>query len=570
MKDPLALRWAALGLGLLVQCSSTAAPSTPLDGGAVGLDGSAPDVSAADAADDADATAADAAAAAADAPTSQTCENPLPLAERWVVPDLASASAPRCELGGTESAYAWASIEVPARAVLVLRSSQPSRGPDQVSLFSDCAATACLPTVSTTTDGFVVRRFFNDAATPRTVRIAARRGVIVFTTIERTPPNLRCDDARLIEREGPVVEDGPFPAIDPAPACPEVYAPTGPVRWYRVAIGHLPGNTLVVNAPPDIDVRLVTACDAPSCAAAPYLQVYNATRTLLRWPVARDATAPLYLAVQRRPINPVSSAPITFEVTVGSGIAGRLCADALQVDRSLDLRDFETRSGAERVAVCNDAFGRTTRMRWFDVWLQPGQSLIAHSFELSSTARTAWQLYDDCADRRCGVFASPTSFGTTLEYANTTAEVRGVKLALGNLAPEYVDALRVRVRTFTPAANRTCATARRVAPNAVLLREDLTTGGEGPPPCAVGGPRRALWYITTVPPGHELAPRLFNSTEPEARVDVPNACPSGTCTATFANRTAVPIEVTYAVSQESRFGFFATYDLDARSIPLSE
>lgn len=58
---------------------------------------------------------------------------------------------------------------------------------------------------------------------------------------------------------------------------------------------------------------------------------------------------------------------------------------------------------------------------------------------------------------------------------------------------------------------------------------------------------------------------MLNSTEPGARVDLPDACPVGACTERFANRTGVPIEVTYAVSQDSRFGFFATFDLDARS-----
>ncbi len=561
VNDRVELRWLVLAAGLQLRCTTTVGSIAPADSGldrAEALVDAASEV-ALDVGSD----------ASSDVPMpGSTCDDAQPLGERWVVPEDASGEAPRCELGGTERAYAWSSITVPGRAVLVLRSRDASRGPDQLSLFADCRAAACLPTVQTASEGLTVRRYLNDSATPLLVRIAARRGAIVLPTIERTPPNLRCDDATLIDREGTYVDDGPFPASDPAPACPEVYEPAGPVRWYRIQMQYLEGNTLRVSAPPGVNVRLVTECGASTCAAAPYLQVYNETRRVLRWPVARGSTTPLYLAVGRRLESPPSTAPVSFTVGVEPGLGGRLCHDAIRVDGTLDLRDFETRSGAERIPVCNDSSARTVRARWFDVSVPPGHSLIAHSLEESSTVRTPWQLYADCDDRRCGIAAPPTPFVTTLEYANTTAEQQWFKLALGNLAAEYVDALRVRVRVFRSAANGTCSAARRLAPNELVLREDLTTGREGPPPCGAGGPRRSLWYVTTVPAGHELAPLLVNRSEPSVRVDLPDACPSGACTATFANRTAVPIEVTYAVSQEARLGFFATYDLVARTVPL--
>ncbi|MDO9016800.1 MAG: hypothetical protein Q8S73_35810 [Deltaproteobacteria bacterium] len=562
MRDQPGLRWLVLAAGLHLHCTSTVESTAPADGGPDRAD-AAPDV-APDAAPD---TAPD---ASLDAPTpGNTCADARPIGDRWVVPVDADGEALRCELGGTERAYAWSSITVPGRAVLVLRSWDATRGPDQVSLFADCRATTCLPTVQAESEGLIVRRYFNDSTTPRLVRIAARRGAIVLPTIEHTAPNLRCADATIIERAGTYVDDGPFPASDPAPACPEVLNETpGPVRWYRVEMPYLQGNTLRVTAPLGVNMWLVTACGAASCAAAPYQQIYNETLRVLRWPVARGATAPLYLAVGRRPELLLSTAPVPFTVGMDFGIGGRLCNDAIRVNGTLDLSDFETRSGAERIPVCNDTLARTVRARWFDVFVPPGHSLIAHTLEVSSTVRTVWQLYADCDDRRCGIAAPPTPFVTTLEHANTTTELQSFKLALGNLAPAYVDVLRVRVRVFRPSPNGTCATARRLAPNELVLREDLTTGREGPPPCAAGLPRRSLWYVTTVPPGHELAPLLVNRSEPEVRVDLPDTCPAGACTATFANRTAVPIEVTYAVSQEARLGFFATYDLVARTVPL--
>lgn len=561
MIDPIELRWLVLAVGLQLHCTTTVESIAPADSGLDRADALVDVASegAAEAGED----------ASADAPMpGSTCDDARALGERWVVPDDASGEALRCERGDIERAYEWSSITVPGRAVLVLRSWDASRSPDQVSLFADCHTAACLPTVRTESEGLTVRRYFNDSTTPRLVYVAARRGAIVLPSIDRTPPNLHCEDATRIEREGTYVDDGPFPAIAPAPACPEVYEPVGPVRWYRIEMRYLEGNTLRVSAPPGVDVRLAAGCGASTCAAAPYLQVYGETRRVLRWPVARGSTTPLYLAVGRRLESPASTAPVSFTVDVEHGIGGRLCQDAIRVDGTLDLRDFETRSGAERIPVCNDASARTVRARWFDVSVPPGHSLIAHSLEESSTVRAAWQLYTGCDDRRCGIAAAPTPFVTTLEYANNTVEQQRFMLALGNQAVEYIDALRVRVRVFRPAANGTCSAARRLAPNELVLREDLTTGREGPPPCAAGGPRRSLWYVTTVPPGHELAPLLVNRSEPMVRVDLPDACPSGQCTTNFANRTAVPIEVTYAVSQEARLGFFATYDLVARTVPL--
>ncbi|MBK6531952.1 MAG: hypothetical protein IPF99_20805 [Deltaproteobacteria bacterium] len=474
MNDRVELRWLVLAAGLQLRCTTTVGSIAPADSGldrAEALVDAASEV-ALDVGSD----------ASSDVPMpGSTCDDAQPLGERWVVPEDASGEAPRCELGGTERAYAWSSITVPGRAVLVLRSRDASRGPDQLSLFADCRAAACLPTVQTASEGLTVRRYLNDSATPLLVRIAARRGAIVLPTIERTPPNLRCDDATLIDREGTYVDDGPFPASDPAPACPEVYEPAGPVRWYRIQMQYLEGNTLRVSAPPGVNVRLVTECGASTCAAAPYLR--STTRPggcfAGRSPAVRRrrSTWPWGAAWSRR----LRPRPSPFTVGVEPGLGGRLCHDAIRVDGTLDLRDFETRSGAERIPVCNDSSARTVRARWFDVSVPPGHSLIAHSLEESSTVRTPWQLYADCDDRRCGIAAPPTPFVTTLEYANTTAEQQWFKLALGNLAVEYVDALRVRVRVFRSAANGTCSAARRLAPTSSCCERTSPRAAKGRP-----------------------------------------------------------------------------------------
>ncbi len=413
-------------------------------------------------------------------------------------------------------------------------------------------------------DGFDDRRFFNDAATPRSVWVAALAGLTVLPDFSPAP-NLQCNDATPVV-PGVVVDDNPFPANAVAPACDRALPVVAPARWYRVTVpGTASGGSTLVLTAPNLEFQLFTACDPAVCRAASYVDPYGATaaRYILRWTNRTGADATVYVAASASGGVPIER--FTFRVEVVGPEEGDICGAAIEAPTTYDRRHFVTRWASELRPVCGDSFGRSVPVRWFSVYLQPGQSVLASANELSSIARPVWQLYNSCESTRCLATSGSNVFANALEHTNTTTEIESLRLSLGNLAPQYVDDLDVRVRTFRAATNDRCETARRVAPNTALTGEDLTTGRTGPPRCSASmRDRRALWYVTRVDPGHRFEVRVANATTAGVGVTLQTTCGDG-CGIFDVNRGAAPVDVYYAVSQDTVPGLYATYDVVALS-----
>ncbi|MDO9022306.1 MAG: hypothetical protein Q8S73_06120 [Deltaproteobacteria bacterium] len=562
---PLLKRTTLAGL-LALGCSSTGSPAIAPSHDASGGDASGGDASGGDATATID-VGVDAPEVLA--PDDARCSDPVELAagRTWRVSPTADGIAPPCSGASSAGGVAWGRIEVPAHRVLRLRVPGASGAGRTVWMYGDCPASACLPHVGATADNLDDRRFFNDSPAPRSVWVAARAGLAVLPDF-LPAPNLRCADATLIE-PGAIVDDDPFPQVAAAPQCARAHPITAPARWYRIDVpGTAFGGSTVVLSAPNMEFQLFTGCDPATCRAASYVDPYGSdARFLLRWTNRTGADARIYVAVTRA--GGVQEGPFGFRFDLTGPEEGDICAAAISASSPYSRSHFTTRWGSERRAVCGDSLGRSTPVRWFQVHLQPGQSVLASAYELSSIARPIWQMYDACDATRCLAMSGSNVFANALQYTNTTSEIESLYLTLGNLATQYVDDFQVRVRTYRAAANDRCETARRVAPNTVLTGEDLTAGRTGPPRCSLSTRyRRALWYVTRVDPGHRIDVRAVNATTEGVAVAAQASC-DGVCGYGGVNSGPDPVDVYYSVSQDTVPGLYATYDLVALS-PLAD